>query len=258
MPDYTFGAAAVLLEGGGGLAIGATGVLRPPGGGNPVQLYDLNGSPIIALTVGPFGAHQEFKADIPHGVLDFGSTQMVAVSIEALTAAINVQGDLEALRAQVEAVQSTGSGYNLRWQGAGEQTLTFPVEVASNSSVIGTLRVAGSQLNNQALRAFYSGQVFLSAKENSTNDAWSLFQTPVGTPSGFSSTPVLTVAGTGPERLVTVKFTPSSSDVAGGSCALLLSTSSEDLSLTPVNPGDGGGGGVMQGFGNNYGATFGG
>lgn len=95
MADYTFSAATVLFEGTGDLAVGATGVLRPLDGGAAVQLYDLNDSPLTSITVGPLGSHQAFKADIPHGLLDFGSLRMVAVSIQSLTAAIGLREDFE-------------------------------------------------------------------------------------------------------------------------------------------------------------------
>lgn len=82
MADFTFSAAPVLIETTGEFAIGASGVLRPAGGGSPVPVYDLNGSPITGIVVGPKGAHQAFMADIPNGVLDFGSVLLVAESKE--------------------------------------------------------------------------------------------------------------------------------------------------------------------------------
>lgn len=90
MAAYTFPSAPVLVEATGEFAIGATGVLRAVSGGLAVQVYDLNDSPISTVLVGPKGGHAPFKADIPYGVLDFGSTQLVAVSAEALNAAIDV------------------------------------------------------------------------------------------------------------------------------------------------------------------------
>ena len=72
MAAYTYAPAPVLVETTGEFAIGVTGVLKDDDG-TPVQAYDLNDSPIGGITVGPKGAHQAFKADIPNGVLDFGS-----------------------------------------------------------------------------------------------------------------------------------------------------------------------------------------
>lgn len=92
MPEYTYSPAPVLVETTGEFAIGATGVLRPLDGGDPVPVFDLNDSPLLSVQVGPRGAHQAFKADIPNGVLDFGSTQIVAVSVEAITAALTAIG----------------------------------------------------------------------------------------------------------------------------------------------------------------------
>lgn len=88
MPAYTYAPAAVLEEDTGDFAIGATGVLRETTSGDPVLIYDLNGSPITSILVGPKGAHQSFRADISFGFLDFGSVVMPTVSIEQLTAAL--------------------------------------------------------------------------------------------------------------------------------------------------------------------------
>lgn len=81
MPDYTFPSGTVLVEGSGEFAVGATGVLRVDG--EQVQVYDLNDSPIPSIFVGPRGVHQAFKADVPDGLLDFGSTLMPVVSVES-------------------------------------------------------------------------------------------------------------------------------------------------------------------------------
>jgi len=78
--DYTYDEAVVLIEATADLAIGATGVLRPVDGGDPVQVFDLNGSALPHVLVGPFGVHQPFRADIPQGLLDFGSKVLVKES----------------------------------------------------------------------------------------------------------------------------------------------------------------------------------
>lgn len=108
---YTFASAPVLVETTGDLAIGATGVLRETEGGDPVAIYDLNDSPIASVLVGPKGAHQAFRADIPYGVLDFGSAMLVAVSAEAQYAAISVEetanqavSDAQSALAQVQQI----------------------------------------------------------------------------------------------------------------------------------------------------------
>lgn len=82
MPSYTFAPAPVLVESTGAFAIGATGVLRATEGGDPVPIFDLNGSPLTSIQVGPKGAHQGFTADIPNGVLDFGSVLLPSISLE--------------------------------------------------------------------------------------------------------------------------------------------------------------------------------
>lgn len=88
MPDYTYAPAPVLVETTGDFAINATGVLRASDGGDPVQVFDLNGSPLTSVLVGPKGAHQAFKADLSDGILDFGSVLLPAISLEAQRAAL--------------------------------------------------------------------------------------------------------------------------------------------------------------------------
>jgi hypothetical protein len=91
MPEYTFGPAPVLIEATGEFAIGATGVLRATEDGQAVQVYDLNDSPLPSIAVGPKGAHQAFRADVPNGVLDFGSVLLPKVCDEAQVAALTAQ-----------------------------------------------------------------------------------------------------------------------------------------------------------------------
>jgi len=107
--DYTFPPAVVLVEGSGDLAVGATGVLRPAGGGNPVQVYDLNGSPIPSVLVGSKGVHQAFQANIPDGVLDFGSVQLTAISMESMTAAMSAQQAAETAAASAAAAEAVAT-----------------------------------------------------------------------------------------------------------------------------------------------------
>jgi hypothetical protein len=86
--DYTFAPAPVIEEVTGDLAIGVTGILRDSTTNNPVQIYDLNDSPIASITVGPKGAHGAFKADVPNGVLDFGSVLLPSSSLEQQAAGL--------------------------------------------------------------------------------------------------------------------------------------------------------------------------
>lgn len=95
MPTYRYSPDTVMVETTGELAIGATGVLRATEGGDPVNLYDLNGSAIPSVLVGPKGAHQAFKADIPNGVLDFGSVILPKLSDQAQVAAIDAMAAAE-------------------------------------------------------------------------------------------------------------------------------------------------------------------
>lgn len=83
MAKYTYAPAAVFDEETGGFAVGAKGTLRQTVAGPPVQLYDLNDSPIPEIVVGRLGAHQAFRAEIPDGLLDFGATPIPVVSQES-------------------------------------------------------------------------------------------------------------------------------------------------------------------------------
>ncbi|MCZ2837127.1 phage upper tail fiber protein [Modestobacter sp. VKM Ac-2985] len=110
MPDFTFSPSAVLVESTGDFAIGATGVLRVVAGGATVPVYDLNGSALPNIVVGPKGAHQAFKADIPDGILDFGSVLLPAVSNESLTAAIDAQQAAQAAQSAAESAAAASLG----------------------------------------------------------------------------------------------------------------------------------------------------
>jgi hypothetical protein len=110
MPDYTYSPDTVLVEATGELAIGAIGVLRVVAGGEPVDMWDMVDSPISSITVGPTGAHQAFKADVPYGVLDFESVQMPKVSDEAIAAVVTMQAETEALRGRIENLEANGGG----------------------------------------------------------------------------------------------------------------------------------------------------
>lgn len=140
MPTYTFAPAPVLVEATGEFAIGATGTLASSSGGAAVSTWDLNGSPLASILVGPKGAHQAFKADIPHGVLNFGSVQIVAISVEAQQAAITAQetadqavADAQSALAQVQQlVSQIGNGRGLVTLPAG----TDPPETTVDYTVI--------------------------------------------------------------------------------------------------------------------------
>lgn len=111
MPAYTYAPAAVLVETTGAFAIGATGVLRASASSSPVLIYDLNGSPISSILVGPKGAHQAFMADIAYGVLDFGSVLLPVVSSEQTSAAVSAVATAnQALDLASSAGNVTGTG----------------------------------------------------------------------------------------------------------------------------------------------------
>lgn len=109
MPTYTFPPAVVLVEETGSLAIGSKGVLRPSAGATPVAVYDLNGSPIADIPVGPLGVHPGFRADIANGVLDFGSVLLPVVSLESLSAALQAQAAADASAASAAAAQDSAA-----------------------------------------------------------------------------------------------------------------------------------------------------
>lgn len=139
MAAYTFPSAVVLIEATGDLAIGATGVLRPSAGGNPVQVYDLNGSPIPNVVVGARGVHQPFQADIPDGVLDFGSVLLTSISQESMTAAITAEQDAAAaLEAAQQAADNASNAVAAVESAVVEAELDDP-----NSTVSQKMRKAG-------------------------------------------------------------------------------------------------------------------
>lgn len=109
--EYTYGQAAVLVQAGGVstdvFAVGAHGVLRTAVDGPESPIYDINGSPLPYLTVGETGAYQFFRADIPFGVLDFGSALITAVSNEAIAAPLEVKALAESALSQVETMQTS-------------------------------------------------------------------------------------------------------------------------------------------------------
>lgn len=107
MPIYTFPAAPVHVESTGGFAIGSTGVLRAYVGGEAVPMWDMNDSPITSVTVGQAGAYPDFKADIPDGVMDFGSVPITAISKESFTAALDAKGIAESALSQAETLQTS-------------------------------------------------------------------------------------------------------------------------------------------------------
>jgi hypothetical protein len=107
--DYTFSPAVVVVESTGVLAIGATGVLRPPDGGASVPVYDLNDSLIPNVAVGPLGVHQAFKSDIAYGVLDFGSVLLPTVSNEVIAAATTLQTNVDTAIDVANAASTTAN-----------------------------------------------------------------------------------------------------------------------------------------------------
>lgn len=121
MPTYTYGPAPVLVEATGEFAIGATGVLRPLNGGEPVPIYDLNDSPIATILVGPKGGHQAFKADIASGLLDFGSVllprsskqveEAIVAQVDIATDALVVANAASATAASAAATAEEALGY---------------------------------------------------------------------------------------------------------------------------------------------------
>jgi len=111
--DYTYDEAVVTIQGTAEPAVGATGVLRPDDFGDPVQVYDLNGSPLPHVSVGEFGVHQQFKADIPQGILDFGSRRLVKESQQQREAGMTALAAVQELTPRVLALEEgTTAGYS--------------------------------------------------------------------------------------------------------------------------------------------------
>jgi hypothetical protein len=110
MPDYTYAPAPVLIEVTGEFAIGVSGVLRNAATNAVSPVYDLNGSLLPGVTVGPKGAHQAFKADIPNGILDFGSVLLPSSSLEQQAAGLTaLQAATDASAAAASAVSTANA-----------------------------------------------------------------------------------------------------------------------------------------------------
>jgi hypothetical protein len=134
---YTFPPAPVLIETTGAFAIGAAGVMRPTTGGDPVPLYDLNDLPLASILVGPKGAHQAFKADIPDGVLDFGSVLLPASSLEQQRAALNAVEVAASASSAANTALAAASAAQAAVADASRFTVSS-VEAASSVNPIGT------------------------------------------------------------------------------------------------------------------------
>lgn len=130
MPQFTFSEDTVLVAGSdpAEFAIGATGVFRVMAGGEIVPIFDLNGSAILAVAVGPLGVHEPFKADIPHGVLDFGSAQLSKVSDESIAAVVTMGEALEAVQSQIATLHTSKAGIEHEHLAADITDLTAAVQ----------------------------------------------------------------------------------------------------------------------------------
>lgn len=102
MADFTYPPGTVLDESTGEFSVGSTGVLRNANG-DAVDIFDLNDSPIPSIRVGARGVHEAFKANVPDGLLDFGSTLMPVVSQESHRAGLQA---IQVAEAAVESAQS--------------------------------------------------------------------------------------------------------------------------------------------------------
>jgi hypothetical protein len=147
--DYTFPPAVVLVESTGDPAIGATGVLRPEAGADPVPVYDLNDSLISNILVGPLGVHQGFKADIPNGLLDFGSVLLPSESMEQRAAGLTAQATADAALAAATAATTAATD--------AQSTVTDALSTKSNrllsiKSISANYQLLGSDRDEVLLR----------------------------------------------------------------------------------------------------------
>ena len=126
---YTYSSGLVLDEKTGQPSPGIAGILREVSGG-PVQVYDLNDSPIPNIQVGPRGVHQAFRADIPDGVIDFGSTPIPVVSQESHRAG------LQAVIIAEQAVEASESARGEASDAAAAARLAASVVVATPRFVL--------------------------------------------------------------------------------------------------------------------------
>ena len=95
--DYTYAQGVVIDPVTSELVQSGTGIFKDTAGGVVQDMFDLVGTQVAGIDVGPLGVHIAFKADIPHGVLSFGSVELPVVSIEA------INSGLEAAAAQAAA-----------------------------------------------------------------------------------------------------------------------------------------------------------
>jgi hypothetical protein len=113
-----------------------------------------------------------------------------------------------------------GLATNEQWAGAGPITKTFSVNIPAYTSAIGFLVIGSAQFNNGSGLLAYTGSLLLSAKADT--DTVAAILNPLGTPTGLTSGPTVTVSGTTTQRTVTVVFTPNSGNGYGASCALFI------------------------------------
>jgi hypothetical protein len=140
MADYTYAPAPVLIESTGEFAIGVVGALTDVEG-TAVQVYDLNDSPLGGILVGPKGAHQAFKADIPHGILDFGSVLLPTASLEQQEAGFAaVTTANTALTNAISAVSTAGTAVTTAQQALSyaQEGPVAAIEAAGDVEPVGT------------------------------------------------------------------------------------------------------------------------
>ena len=88
--DYTYQPFLLLDPDTNEVIPNATGGLLLDIDGDGQQVYDLVGTPIASLSTGSKGVGNGFRADVPQGVVTFGSAGLPVVSIEAQSAGLAV------------------------------------------------------------------------------------------------------------------------------------------------------------------------
>jgi hypothetical protein len=180
MADYTYAPAPVLIEATGEFAIGVTGALKTADGTTVVQAYDLNNSPIGGILVGPKGAHGAFKADIPYGVLDFGSVLLPTTSIEqqnagltalatAAAAAADAADALDVANAASSNVADTVSGKSNRYLTIKDISANYQIiasdaeDILLRSTAAGPITITFPSEATESIRIGAAGTILVDA-----------------------------------------------------------------------------------------------
>ena len=143
MPDYTYGPFLVLDETTGEPTAEATGgQLLDVAGGTPQPVYDLLGSPLAELITNRLGVTGSFMADVPYGLVSFGSVALPVISNEARNAGLEAAAAQSAAEAAQAAAESASTSA-VAAQSAAEQAAGL-VNAPADDAIAAAVNAAGS------------------------------------------------------------------------------------------------------------------